>query len=99
MATQVYLIVYRQYGTDGIRKAVTPFIGRTAAATEIARLHDKARADNAMYVNYAHYTPWGRHKTEFDPLTLDSFHVQHLNGTESSVELMAVDEGSETVIA
>lgn len=99
MATQVYLVVYRQYGTDGIKKTVTPFIGHKAAAVEIARRHDEAHADNAKYVNYAHYTPWGRHKTEFDPLTLDSFHVQHANGTESSVELVAVDEGSEAVIA
>lgn len=88
---QVYLIKIHQYGTDGTKTKVMPVFGRKNAGEAMDKLL-KAAKEKGHYTSPCHYTDWGRYKN-FHPLTLDSFHASHKNGTESSVELITAAEG------
>ena len=48
------------------------FNTRTAAQKYIKEKLEKIQKEN-VYVRYAHYTRWGRYKTPYHEMTLDSF--------------------------
>jgi hypothetical protein len=95
-AKQVCLIIFKQYGTDGDKKFVTPIVGRKAAGEAMATLLEEAQK-NGHYTSPIHYKSWGRYKG-YHRLAVDSFHASHANGTESSVELRIVEEGKAVAV-
>ena len=88
---QVFLIKVHQYGTDGTKTKVMPVLGRKKAGEAMATLL-KAAEITGHYCSPVHHTDWGRFRN-FHPLTVDSFHASHKNGTETSVELITAAEG------